>query len=66
MKGNFLTICLFIVSIFLISACGNVEKVQHIEVFVTETSEQNDEGFYETTGYKKVNSITSIEEGKII
>lgn len=55
---------LLIVSIFLLNACSNVQKVQHIEVFVTETSEQNDEGFFETTGFKKVNSITSIEEGK--
>ena len=55
---------LLIVSIFLLNACSNVQKVQHIEVFVTETSEQNDEGFFETTGFKRVNSITSIEEGK--
>jgi len=55
---------LLIVSIFLLNACSNVQKVQHIEVFVTETSEQNDEGFFEKTGFKKVNSITSIEDGK--
>ncbi|WP_404446403.1 hypothetical protein LG307_21380 [Sutcliffiella horikoshii] len=55
---------LLIVSIFLLTACSSVEKVQHIEVFVAETSEQDDEGFFITTGYKKVNSITSIEEGK--
>ncbi len=55
---------LLLLSIFLLSACSNVEKVQHIEVFVIETLEQNGEGFFETTGYKKVNSITSIEEGK--
>lgn len=64
MKGNFLTICLFIVSLSLFSACSNVEKVQHIEVFVTETSEKNDEGFFETTGFKKVNAITSTEASK--
>ncbi|MEC1716266.1 hypothetical protein [Schinkia azotoformans] len=64
LKSNFLIIGSLMISIFLLSACSNVEKVQHIEVFVTETSEQNDEGFFETTGYKKVNSITSIEEGK--
>lgn len=64
MKSNFLIISSLMISIFLLSACSNVEKVQHIEVFVTETSEQNDEGFFETTGYKKVNSITRIEEGK--
>ncbi len=55
---------LLIVSIFYLNACSSVEKIQHIEVFVAETSEQDDEGFFVTTGYKKVNSITSIEEGK--
>ena len=45
-------------------ACSNVEVTQHIEVFVTETSEENEEGFFEKTGYKKVNSITTIEESE--
>lgn len=46
------------ISIFLLSACSNVEKVQHIEVFVSETPEQNNEGFFETTGYKKIGITT--------
>jgi hypothetical protein len=41
--------------IILLNACNNVETIQHIEVFVVETSQQ---------GFKKVNAITSIEEGK--
>lgn len=63
MKNRTLPIVL-IVSTFLLSACSNVEKIQHIEVFFIETSEKSDEGLFETTGYKKVNAITSIEEGK--
>ncbi|MGD7052806.1 hypothetical protein [Sutcliffiella horikoshii] len=55
---------LLIVSILLLNACSKVEEVQHISVFVSETSEQDDEGFFVTTGYKKVNSITIIEESK--
>lgn len=46
LKGNYLTMILLMVSIFLLSACSNVEKIQHIEVFVIETSEQNDNGFF--------------------
>lgn len=57
-------ICLYTLTIFLLNACDNVEKVEHIEVFIVETSEQNKEGLFEKTGYKKVNSITTIEEGK--
>ncbi|WP_419872002.1 hypothetical protein [Candidatus Pristimantibacillus sp. PTI5] len=48
----------------LISACGKSEKVEHIEAFATETSEQNDEGMFVRTGYKKVNAVTIIVEGK--
>ncbi|UVI29230.1 hypothetical protein [Paenibacillus spongiae] len=54
----------FTFTIFLLSACSNMGKIQHIEVFVAEISERNDEGFFVTTGYKKVNAITTIEEGK--
>ena len=50
--------------IFLLSACGNVERVEHIEVYMAETTEQNDDGLHEITGYKKVNAITTIEEDK--
>ncbi|GAA0440860.1 hypothetical protein GCM10008983_17440 [Lentibacillus halophilus] len=57
-----LTLHLFILTVCVLSSCSHAEKTQHIEVFVTETSEQNAEGFSETTGYKKVNSITNIEE----
>ncbi|MGO4889550.1 hypothetical protein ACJ2A9_17530 [Anaerobacillus sp. MEB173] len=64
MKKNFMMANLFLFIVFLLSACNNTEKYQHIEVFVTQTSEQNDESLYETTGFKKVNAITTIEEGK--
>lgn len=64
MKGIFLSFGLLIVSVFILSACGNVETVQHVEVYMIETLEENDEGIYETTGYKKVNAITSIEESE--
>lgn len=56
--------CLLTFAFFLLSACSNVEKVQHIEVFVAEILEQNDKGFSVKTGYKKVNAITTIEEGR--
>ncbi|RSL29908.1 hypothetical protein D7Z54_28640 [Salibacterium salarium] len=64
MKRNFFIMNLLIISIFLFGACGNVEKIENIEVFVIETLEENDEGFSETTGYKKVNAITNIEESE--
>src|SRR5690606_6865098 len=48
----------------VLQACTSVEKVQHVEAVVTETIEQNAKGFFESTGYKKVNSITTIEEAK--
>lgn len=38
-----------------------MEKFQHVEVYVIEILEKNDEGFSEITGYKKVNAITSTE-----
>ncbi|MBU8907515.1 hypothetical protein [Desertibacillus haloalkaliphilus] len=63
MKRKFMQMTFLVLIVFLLSACGRTETFQHIEVFVTETSEQNDEGYYETTGFKKVNVITTIEEG---
>ncbi|MBB4825028.1 hypothetical protein HNO89_002254 [Sporosarcina luteola] len=59
LKGKWLY--LLILSVFLLSACSDVEKVQHIEVFFMETS---DDDSFEKNGYIKVNAITSIEEGK--
>jgi hypothetical protein len=59
-----LKICLVTFVIFVLSACSNVEKIQHVEVFITETSEKNVDGFFITNGYKKVNAITTLEEGK--
>ncbi|GMK37061.1 hypothetical protein PCCS19_01140 [Paenibacillus sp. CCS19] len=59
-------ICLFMFTFLLISACSQIEKYETIEVFAIDTLDdhQNDEGFFERTGYKIVNSITAIEEGK--
>jgi hypothetical protein len=50
----------------LISACSQTEKYETIEVFAIETLDdiQNDKGFFERTGYKIVNAITTIEEEK--
>ncbi|OBZ12814.1 hypothetical protein A7975_14335 [Bacillus sp. FJAT-26390] len=48
----------------LLSACGDGVKVEHIEAFAMETSEENEEGIYERTGYLKSNSISIIVEGK--
>lgn len=61
MKRISLIVGLLLLSIFILAACGNVEKFQHIEVYVMETLEQNEEGYFKTTGYKKVNAITSTE-----
>ncbi|WP_258234998.1 hypothetical protein [Paenibacillus agaridevorans] len=58
------TIVIMAMFILSLSACGRTEKVKHIEAFVIETSEKNDEGYFETSGYKKVNSVTVIEEGE--
>ncbi len=57
-------VSLLLLSVLLLSACTNTEKFEHIEVFAIETLEQNEEGFFETTGFKKVNAITTNEEGK--
>ncbi|CAG7651112.1 hypothetical protein ACFQI7_21390 [Paenibacillus allorhizosphaerae] len=59
-------ICLFMFTLPLISACSQTEKYETIEVFAIETLDdnQNDKGFFERTGYKIVNAITTIEEGK--
>jgi hypothetical protein len=66
--SNSLKLCLFAIPIFLLFACSGVEKYEYIEVFVVETMEENKAGLYpglyETTGYKKVNAITYMEEGK--
>lgn len=61
LKRIFLIVGLLLVSVFILGACGNVEKTQHIEVYVIEILEENDEGFSERTGYKKVNAITNTE-----
>lgn len=61
MKRVFLIFGLSLVSVFVLVACGNVEKTEHIEVYVIEILEENDEGFSEIAGYKKVNAITIIE-----
>jgi len=55
---------IFCLSILLLTSCSNAEEVQHIEVYVTETSEKNDEGRWEKTGYKKINSISTVEKGE--
>jgi hypothetical protein len=59
-------ICLFMFTFLLIGACSQTEKYETIEVFAIEThgDSQNDKGFFERTGYKIVNAITTIEEGK--
>lgn len=62
MKRVFLAISLLLVTIILISACNKLEKYEHIEVYVTEIVDKNDEDVFETIGYKKVNAITNTEE----
>mgnify|MGYP000946284195 CR=1 FL=1 len=64
MKDSFVKMSLLILCILLLNACVNVEKVQHIEAYVTEVLEENDEVFFVKTGYQKGNAITSIEESK--
>ncbi|MBP3953517.1 hypothetical protein [Bacillus suaedae] len=53
-----------IVAVILLGACSSTESVQHIEVFITPTFTEQDNSISEVSGYKKVNSITTIEEGK--
>ncbi|MGO4543442.1 hypothetical protein AB4Z29_01400 [Paenibacillus sp. 2TAB23] len=50
--------------VVVLNGCGKSEKIEHIEAFATEMSEQNAEGFFERTGYKKVNAITIVVEGE--
>jgi hypothetical protein len=61
-----LKICLYTVTFLLIGACSQTEKYETIEVLVIEifNDNQNDKGIFETTGYKIVNAITIMEEGK--
>ncbi|MFD1738670.1 hypothetical protein ACFSCX_19300 [Bacillus salitolerans] len=54
---------MFFIIIFL-SACTNVDTNQHIEVFMTITMDENEEGYEVENGYKKVNSITTLEKSK--
>jgi hypothetical protein len=63
---NLVKICLFMFTFLFISACSQTEKYETIEVFTIETHDdnQNEKGFFERTGYKIVNAITTIEEGK--
>lgn len=59
---------LFTIPVFLLFACGHVEKIEHVEVFIVETFGENKvgpgSGFFEITGYQKVNAITKMQEGK--
>ncbi|RJE87041.1 hypothetical protein D3P07_17885 [Paenibacillus sp. 1011MAR3C5] len=48
----------------LMSSCGSMDVVRHIEVFVHESMEVNEEGDYEVTGHIKANAITTSEESK--
>ncbi|WP_391121590.1 hypothetical protein [Psychrobacillus sp. L3] len=63
-----LKLCLLAIPIFLLFACSSVEKYEYISVFIVETMEVDKGSLYpglsETTGYKKVNAITYMEEGK--
>ncbi|WP_102716500.1 hypothetical protein [Paenibacillus castaneae] len=52
-----------VVLIFL-SACSTAEKYEHIEAFIIETLDPNEEGIHGKTGFKKVNAITITVEGK--
>ncbi|RXJ04570.1 hypothetical protein DS745_04075 [Anaerobacillus alkaliphilus] len=61
---NLRSICFIGLVLCLLAACSSTETIEHIEVFVINTSEQNNAGFFGTTGYKKVNAITLIEDGK--
>ncbi|WP_168119998.1 hypothetical protein [Paenibacillus sp. HB172176] len=51
-----------LVLMLLSTACGSVERTEHIESFTIENSEKQDNGMFEVTGYKKVNSVSLIEE----
>ncbi|MCG3088357.1 hypothetical protein [Sporosarcina cyprini] len=62
MKRNIIVFLLL--SIFLLVGCSEVERIQHIEAFFTETSEEGKNGLFEKNGYVRVNAITTSEEGK--
>jgi len=64
LKKKFANLSILFLCIFLLNGCNNTERYQHIEVFVSETLEKNDEGIYEKTGFKKINAITIVEEDK--
>jgi len=48
---------LFIIPLLLLFACSNTEKYEHVSVYVVETLGEN-------AGYKKVNDLTNVVEGK--
>lgn len=57
-------ISIMIIVVLLLGACSSTESIQHIEVFMTPTFAERKNDISEVNGYKKVNSITTIEEGK--
>ncbi|MFF2752632.1 hypothetical protein ACFVR1_02600 [Psychrobacillus sp. NPDC058041] len=62
-----LKISLFTIPVFLLFACGHVEKNEHVEAFIVETFGKSvgpGPGLSEITGYQKVNAITNMQEGK--
>lgn len=50
----------------MLTACSETEVTEHIEVFVSESLEANEEGMFERKGYEKINSITTTERSEII
>lgn len=57
-------ISLICAALVLLSACSDAEKYEHIEAFMIETLEPNEEGMHVKTGYMKANAITILVEGK--
>lgn len=48
----------------MLTACSETEVTEHIEVFVSESLEANEEGMFERKGYEKINSITTTERSE--
>lgn len=59
-----LLLCVMSVFALVLGACGTSERHVSYEAFIIETMEQNEEGTFVKTGYKKVNAITNVDEGK--
>lgn len=55
-------VILFVIMTTALSGCQHIQKTQHVSVFSIATMKEDASGHFVKAGYKKVNSMTTIEE----